>query len=61
MYNVNVLINKSQKNAGANIEDSIRYRAEYVGKLFKLVNFCYNLQAKAVGEKYTFNENIGAM
>ena len=38
------------ENADANIEDSVRYRAEWVGKLFQLANFCYNLQAKSVGE-----------
>ena len=27
-YNVNIPKNKSQKNADANIEDSVRYRAE---------------------------------
>ena len=60
-YNVNVPRNKSQKNADTNIEYTVCYRAEQAGKLFKLVIFCYNLQAKAVGEKYSFNENIGAM
>ena len=51
----------SQKNYHTNIEDSDRYRAEQVEKQFQLSNFCYKLQAKAVGEKYSFNENIGAM
>ena len=27
-----------------------------MGKLFKLANLCYNLQAEAVGEKYSFNK-----
>ena len=58
MYNVNVPRKKPQKNADANIKDSVRYRAEKVGKLFKLANFCYNLHTKAVGGKDSFNENI---
>ena len=61
MYDVKLPIKKSHKNDDVNIEDSVHYRVEQVGKLFKLANFCYNLQAKAVGEKYSFNENIGAM
>ena len=48
----------SQKNNDTNIEDSVRYKAEYVGKLFQLANFCKKLQAKTVGEKYSFNVNI---
>ena len=60
-YNVNVPRNKSQKNADTNIEYPVCYRAEQVGKMFKLVIFCYNLQAKAVGYNYSFNEYIGAM
>ena len=43
MYNVNVARKKSQKSYNTNIEDSFRCRAEYVGKLFQLENFCYNL------------------
>ena len=48
MYNVNAHKEKLQKNADANIEDSVRYRAEKMGKLFQLANFWKNLQAKAV-------------
>ena len=48
----------SHKNADTNIEDSVRYKAEKVGKLFQLANFCKILQAKTVGEKYPLNDNI---
>ena len=58
MYNVDGPKNKSQKNADTNIEDSARYKAEYVGQLFQLVNFCKKLQAETVGENYSFNVNI---
>ena len=61
MYNADVPKNKSQKNADTNIEDSARYKAEYVGQLFQLANFCKKLQAETVGEKYSFYVNIGAM
>ena len=46
------------ENADKNIEDSVRYKAELVGQLFQLANFCKKLQAKTVGEKYCFNVNI---
>ena len=61
MYNVNVPKNKSQKNADTNIEDSIRYKAEQVGQLFQLANFCKKLQAETVGEIFSLNVNILAM
>ena len=48
-HNVNVPRKMSQKNADINIEDSVRYRAEWVGKLFQLANFCKNVQDKTVG------------
>ena len=41
-YNLNILRKKSQKNADANIEYFVRYRAKTLGKLFELENFCYN-------------------
>ena len=43
------------------IEDSVRYRKEYVEELFQLANFCKKLQAKTVWEKYSLNVNIIAM
>ena len=61
MHTVNVPRKKLQKNAGANIEDHVRYKAEQVGKLSQLANFCKKIQAKTVEEKYSFNENIGAI
>ena len=45
MYNVNVPKRKSQKNAGTNIEYSVRYKAESVAQLIKLESFCNKLQA----------------
>ena len=45
-------------NADTNIVDSVRYKAEYVRQLFQLANFCKHLQAKTVGEKYSFKVNI---
>ena len=50
MYSVNAPRKKLQKHADANIEDSVRYRAEYVGKLIQLADFCKKIQAKTVGE-----------
>ena len=61
MYNVNVPKNKLQKNADPNIEYSIRYKAESMGQLFQLANFWKHLQAKTVGEKYSFKVNIIAI
>ena len=58
MYNVHVPRKTSQKNANANIEDSVRYKAEYLEKLFQLANFCKKLQVKTVGGNYSFNVNI---
>ena len=60
-YNVIVPRKNSQKNPDTNIEDPIRYRAEYMGKLFQLANFYKKLRAKTVGENYSFNVNILAM
>ena len=56
--NVNIPRKKSQKKADANIEDSVRYKAEKVGKLFPLANICKKLQAKTVGGNYSFNLNM---
>ena len=58
MFNVHVPIKTSQKNTDTNIEDSVRYKAEWVGKLSQFTNFCKQLQAKTVGEKYSLNVNI---
>ena len=58
MYNVDVPKKKLQKNADKNIEDSVRYKAEQVGQLFQIANFCKTLQAETFGEKYSFNVNI---
>ena len=44
-----------------NIEDSIRYKAEYVGELFQLANFCKHLQTQTVGGKYSSKVHILAM
>ena len=60
-YNVNVPKKKSQKNADTNIEDSVRYKAEKVVKLFQLADFYKKIQAKTVGGKYSFNVNIWTM
>ena len=49
MYNVNVPTNTSQKNTDTNIDDSVRYKAEWVGKLSQLANFRKKIQAKTVG------------
>ena len=57
MYNVNAPRKTSQKNADANIEYSVCYKAEKVGKMFQLANTCKKLQAKTVGVKYYFNVN----
>ena len=50
MYNVKVPINKSQKNSDGNIEDSVRYTADSVGKLFQLVNFWNKYRPELLGE-----------
>ena len=50
IYSVNAPRKKLQKHADANIEDSVCYRAEYVGKLIQLADFCKKIQAKTVGE-----------
>ena len=50
MYNLNLSIKTSEKNADINFWDYVRYKAEKVGKLFQLVNFCKNIQSKSVVE-----------
>ena len=49
------------KNADKKIEGSVRYKAEQVGQIFQLANFCYNLQAETIWEKYSLDVNITSM
>ena len=60
-YNLNIPKKKSQKNDDTNIEYSVRYKEELVGRHFHEVNFCKHSQAETIGEKYSSDENILAM
>ena len=61
MYNVNIPRKSNIKMMKQVLKNPSITEWNRCKKLFKLANFCYNLQDKAVGGEYSFNKNILSM